>query len=95
MNSSRRCFICNSVPCKYTCDGCGRQYCDSLDCGKHIYYHLDSDLIHSSTSRYFFNCCESCCSQCYSEICSVCGALESNLEMTVINGEYRCNEHLL
>jgi hypothetical protein len=82
------------MPCKYKCENCNRRYCDSFDCGKNIYYHIDSDSVHDNTGIYYFKCCNSCCSQCYLEICSICGDIESNLDMIILDGVYQCKTHI-
>ena len=90
MNNTRRCYICDNMLCRYQCDGCQRRYCDSFDCGKNIYYHIDSDLVHNNVSRCYYKCCNQCCVNCYLEQCIICGSIESNLDMIVIDGCYRC-----
>ena len=91
MMHRKRCCICEAILPKYKCTNCNLYYC--MDHEKYIYYHIDDIDLLSSYRYTYFKCCEYCCGNCKTETCHICGYVDSNLEMNVVDGLYQCKDH--
>ncbi len=86
----RKCCICEIAPPNYKCMKCNLYYCHT---------HIDSIVYHifdveRSTNQYeYYKCCQHCCSNCYTEMCNICGDINSNLDLILLNGVYLCKDH--
>jgi hypothetical protein len=88
----RRCCICEVMAPENKCVNCNLRYCKH--CDDDIFFHKSDDSNHRNTILNYFKCCNSCCSNCYTESCIICGILDNNLDMIVVHGNYQCKDHI-
>ena len=91
MQNIRRCCVCGAMLPVYKCDKCNLYFCAEHDTT--VYFHIHNNDAHERPRYEYYKCCDNCCSNCYIEECSVCGDFDSNLNMTVVQGSYRCSAH--